>query len=97
MYAVVNHLQLKVSVAEIESKVESEAAPLLASYPGFQGFYFVQESENRAIVILVWDGAESAANAAKEFGSAWFNDNIIPILSSPQDRHAGPVVAMARK
>lgn len=92
MFAVVNHLHLNKPVDEIRVSIEQEGAPLLATFPGFQGFYFVKEAEDRAIVIILWATPADAQSGAQKFGSTWFAQNIAPFLASEQQRSVGPVL-----
>lgn len=92
MYAVVNHLHFSKPVEEFRGPVADEGLPLLQSLPGFQDFYFVKVSDDRAIVILVWQDAASADSGAKTFGPAWFAKNFAPYLASEQQRSGGEVL-----
>ena len=92
MYAVVNHLHLKVSVEQISVAMEQEGLPILKELPGFQGVNLVKVADDRLIVILYWDSAASAENGAKTFGPTWFAKNVAPHLASEQQRNTGKVV-----
>lgn len=92
MFAVINHLHLSKPVAEFRSGLEQEGLPLLAGLPGFRDFYFVQEAEDRAAVIILWASADDAANGAQTFGPTWFAKQIAPYLASEQQRSMGEVV-----
>lgn len=92
MYAVVNHVHFNKPVDEFRTAVAQEGAPLLASLPGFQGFHFVKVTEDRAIVIILWQDAASAENGAKAFGPTWFAKNFAPYLASEQQRSSGEVI-----
>lgn len=92
MFAVINHLHLSKPVAEFRSGLEQEGLPLLAGLPGFRDFYFVQEAEDRAVVIILWASAAEAANGAKTFGPTWFAKHIAPYLASEQQRSMGEVI-----
>lgn len=92
MFAVVNHLQFTKSVDDLREVVVSGGLPLLQSLPGFQNFYFVKTTPDRAIVILIWQDAASAENGAKTFGPTWFAKHFAPYLASEQQRSAGEVL-----
>jgi hypothetical protein len=92
MFAVINHLHFSKPVAEFRAGLAQEGLPLLASQPGFRDFYFVQEGEDRAAVIILWASAEDAANGARAFGPTWFAQHIAPYLASEQQRSMGEVM-----
>ncbi len=92
MYAVVNQLHFSKPVDELSVAVQNEGMPLLASLPGFKDFYFVKVSDDRAVVIIVWEDAASAESGAKAFGPPWFAKNFAPYLSSDQQRSGGAVI-----
>lgn len=92
MYAVVNHLHLNGLIDDLLPSLEAEGAPLLDSQPGFRGFYFVREAEDRAIAIILWESHEYAERGAQAFGPTWFAQNVAPRLASPQQRSGGEVV-----
>lgn len=92
MYAVVNHLHFNKPVAEIKQSVAEEGLPLLATLPGFQDFYFVQEADDKGVIIIIWADGASAAAAAQVFGPTWFAQNIMPNLAAPQGRSSGEVL-----
>ncbi len=93
MYAVVNHLHFNKPVAEIRQSIVEEGLPLLSALPGFQDFYFVQEGEDKGVIIIIWADGASAAAGAQAFGPTWFAQNIMPNLASPHQRTAGEVLA----
>src|SRR5690242_4497994 len=94
MFAVVNHLHFSKPVDEFKQSVEEAGLPLLASFPGFQNFYFVRVDEYDAIVIIIWDSAENAKNGSQKFGPTWFAANFAPYLAnaSDQQRSMGEVI-----
>ena len=92
MFAVINHIHSSKPVNEFKAAVEQELPPLLSSFPGFRDFYFVREGEDRCVAIILWDSAAEAANGAKEIGSTWFNQNVVPYLASEQQRSMGEVL-----
>lgn len=92
MHAVINHLHFTKPAEEFRAPLEEEGLPLLASLPGFRGFYFVKEAEDRAAVILLWEDAASAQAGARAFGPTWFAANIAPALASEQRRSMGDVL-----
>lgn len=92
MFAVVNHLHFNKPVDEFREVVEREGMPLLATYPGFMGFYFVKEADDKGIIIILWQDGPSAAEGAKSFGPTWFAKNFAPYLASEQQRAAGEVL-----
>ena len=92
MYAVINHLHFDRPADEFREPLEREGVPLLAGLPGFRGFYFVKEADDRGAVILLWQDAESAANGAKAFGPTWFAKHVAPYLASDQQRTTGEVL-----
>lgn len=92
MFAVVNHLHLKVSIEQIRSATEQEGLSILKELPGFRGVNLVKVADDRMIVILYWDSAANADNGAKIFGPTWFAKNIAPFLASEQQRSAGEVI-----
>jgi heme-degrading monooxygenase HmoA len=92
MYIVVNHLHFDRPVDGFSAPVANEGLPLLQSLPGFKDFYFVKVTDDRAIVILVWQDAASAYNGAKAFGPTWFDKNLAPYLASEQQRSSGEVL-----
>jgi heme-degrading monooxygenase HmoA len=53
MFIVVNHLHLNIPVDELRPALEQEGIPLLESLPGFRGFYFVKNAEDRATVLVM--------------------------------------------
>jgi hypothetical protein len=93
MFAVVNHLHLKIPVDQLRPAVEAEGIPILSKLPGFHDLLFVKAAEDRAIVILLWASAADADNGAKTFGPTWFAKHIAPQLASEQQRSAGEIVA----
>jgi heme-degrading monooxygenase HmoA len=92
MFAVVNHLHFTKPVDEFRQPVQQEGLPLLKSLPGFKDFMLVKVSEDRAIVILLWEDGASAENGSKTFGPTWFARNFAPFLASEQQRSVGPVI-----
>jgi hypothetical protein len=70
---------------------------LIESQPGFRGFYFVKNAEDRATVVLLWESASDADNGAKAFGPTWFAKNIAPYLASEQQRSGGEVIAQSKR
>lgn len=96
MFAVVNHLHLKIPVDQLRPSIEAEGIPLLSSLPGFHDMLFVKVADDRAIVILLWESAADADSGAKTFGPTWFARHIAPQLASEQLRSAGEVVAHYR-
>ncbi len=93
MFAVINHLHFSKPVDEFQIPIEQEGLlPLLSGFPGFRKLYFVKVSEDRAAVIILWDSAAEAANAAEEIGSTWFAQHIAPHLASEQQRSVGEVI-----
>jgi len=97
MYVVINHLHLSIPVDELRPGLEQELVPLLQSMPGFQGFYFVKNANDRATVLLFWDSAANAENGAKTFGPTLFAKNIAPYLASEQQRSGGEVIVQAQQ
>jgi hypothetical protein len=95
MYAVVNHLHFSRPADSFKQELEAEGLPLLASLAGFKGFYFVRSAEDRAIVILLWESAETAQLGAQTFGPTWFARHIAPHLASEQQRSMGEVLVFA--
>ena len=93
VYAVVNHLHLKIPVDELRPSLEQEGAPLIAAQPGFKGARFVKVDDHHGIVILLWETAADAQNGAQKFGPTWFAKNIAPNLASEQQRSVGEIVA----
>jgi len=93
MFAVINHLHLKIPVDDLRPSLEQEGIPLLAAQPGFNNVYFVRHDEFHATVIILWDSPAAAEAGAKVFGPTWFAKNIAPQLASDQQRSAGEVVA----
>ena len=92
MVAVINHLHFNRPVDEFQQPLAEDGLPLLASMPGFRGFYFVREAKDRAAVIILWENVDSAASGAMKFGPGWFNTNLAPHLASEQVRSAGEVL-----
>ena len=92
MFAVVNHLHLKVPVEQIREATAQEGLPILKDLPGFQGLTLVKAADDRMIVILHWDSPANAESGAKTFGPTWFAKNIAPYLASEQQRSAGEVM-----
>jgi hypothetical protein len=94
MFAVVNQLHFSKPVEEFRKAVEETGLSLLASFPGFQNFYFVRVNEYDAIVIIIWDSAENARNGSQKFGPTWFATNFAPYLTSASDqrRSVGEVI-----
>ena len=97
MYIVINHLHLSIPVNQVCPGLEQEGIPLLEGLPGFHGLYFVEHTEDRATVILLWESASDADNEAKTFGPTWFAKNIAPYLASEQQRSGGEVIVQSRK
>ncbi|MCC6802231.1 MAG: hypothetical protein IT319_05040, partial [Anaerolineae bacterium] len=91
MFAVVNHLHFTKSTDEIGLAMRQEGLPLLATYPGFQDFYFVRVDDSHGIVIILWDTPANAMNGSQQFGPSWFAANVAPYLASEQQRSVGPV------
>lgn len=92
MFAVVNHLHFSKPVDELAIAVREEGLGVLSALPGFQDFYFVKTGEDRAIVIIIWQDANSANEGAKVFGPTWFAKNFAPFLASEQQRSGGEVL-----
>jgi hypothetical protein len=92
MHAVINHLHLKKPVEELRPGVEKELVPLLRTLSGFRSFYFIREADDRAAVVILWDSAEDAQQAAGVIGPGWFHQNIAPHLASEQLRSTGDVI-----
>lgn len=92
MVAVVNHLHFTKPVEEFRAALEQEGLPLLSLLPGFVDFYFVRESDDRAIVLIFWDGTEAAEAGAKAFGPTWFAKNFAPYLAEKEERSVGEVI-----
>jgi hypothetical protein len=97
VFAVVNHLHLKVPVEQIRSATEQEGLPILKGLPGFQGVNLVKTADDRMIVILYWDSPANADNGARTFGPTWFAKNIVPYLASEQQRSVGEVILHYQK
>jgi heme-degrading monooxygenase HmoA len=98
MFAVINHLHLSKPVNEFQAPIEQEGLlPLLSSLPGFRNFYFVRVSEDRGVVIILWDSAAEAANGANEIGPTWFAQHIAPYLASEQQRSVGEVIVQSER
>jgi hypothetical protein len=97
VFAVVNHLHLKVPVEQIRSATEQEGLPILKGLPGFQGVNLVKTADDRMIVILYWDSPANADNGARTFGPTWFAKNIAPYLASEQQRSVGEVILHYQK
>ncbi|KXK20012.1 MAG: hypothetical protein UZ15_CFX003001865 [Chloroflexi bacterium OLB15] len=92
MYAVINQLHFNKPVDELGVAVRNEGMPLLASLPGFRDFYFIKVSDDRGVVIILWEDAASAESGAKAFGPTWFAKNFAPYLASDQQRTGGAVI-----
>jgi hypothetical protein len=86
MFAVVNHLHLSKPVNEFQKSVEESGLPLLASFQGFQNFYFVRVDDYNAIMMIIWDSAENAQKGSQKFGPTWFAANFAPYLASASDQ-----------
>lgn len=71
-----------------------ELVPLLRTLSGFRAFYFVQEAKDRGAVVILWDRAEDAQQAAGVIGPGWFHENIAPHLASDQVRVTGDVIVV---
>jgi len=92
MFAVINHLHFIKPVDEFKELIEKEGLPFLSSHKGFLDFYFIKETYNKAIVIILWEDAASAEAGAKSFGPAWFGKNLKPFFAKPEDRSTGEVI-----
>jgi hypothetical protein len=92
MHAVVNHLHLTKPVDEFRNAIQQELLPIFTAQPGFHEFHFVKVAEDRAIVIILWQDAESADNGGKVIGPTWFAQNFAPYLASEQERSTGEVI-----
>lgn len=97
MYAVVNHLHFSSPATDFVPGLQEEGVHILAAQPGFEGFYFVKEADDRGIVIILWASAEAAANGAKVFGPTWFARHIAPNLAGEQVRTLGEVLVHRTK
>lgn len=95
MFAVVNHLHFSKPVDEMGAAVRQEGLAVLSSLPGFRDFYFVKVTDDRAIVIILWEDAAAADSGAKVFGPTWFAKNFAPYLASEQQRSGGEVIVQA--
>lgn len=91
MHAVVNHLHLTVPVAEVRPTIERELPPVFDGLPGFVRFYLVETAPDRAIAIILWESAETAANGARTIGPSFFAKHVAPHLASEQQRSVGEV------
>ena len=96
MYTVVSHYHLNIPVDQIQPKFE-EGIPTISAMQGFQGVHLIKNANDRATIILFWDNASDAENAAKLLGPTWLAANIMPHLASPQDRSAGEVIIRHQK
>lgn len=92
MYAVVNYLHLTKPTDEIGRAMQEEGVSLLATFPGFQDFYFVKVDDSHGIVIILWDTPADAMNGSQKFGPTWFAANVAPYLASEQARSTGAVI-----
>lgn len=97
MFAVVNHLHFSKPVDEFKHIIESDGLPFLSSHQGFEGFYFVKESDTKAIVIILWKDGPSAEAGAKSFGPAWFAKHFKPYFAEPEQRTVGQVIVSSIK
>lgn len=93
MYAVVNHLEFTKPVDELRDIVLNDGIPTLARNAGFIDFHLVKTDAHKAIVIIIWEDAESAQAGAKTFGPTWFATHFKPFLSAPEQRSTGDVIA----
>jgi heme-degrading monooxygenase HmoA len=96
MYVVIDHYHLSIPVDQIRPRFE-EAAPLVASMPGFQGAYLLKDANDRATLLLFWDTETDAENANKRMGPSWFANNVAPHLASPPQRSVSEVILQQQK
>jgi hypothetical protein len=92
MYVVINHIHLTVPVEQLRQPLEMECVPILAAQPGFAGFAFVREADDRAVVIIYWESRDAAMNGSRVFGPTWFAQHIAPLLASEQRHSTGDVL-----
>jgi hypothetical protein len=92
MFAIINDLHLSKPVNEFQAPIEQELLPVLSSYSGYRSFRLVRVNEDRAIVIILFDSAAEATNAANEIGPTWFAKHVGPHLAREQQRSVGEVI-----
>jgi heme-degrading monooxygenase HmoA len=92
MFAVVNHLQFTKPVQEIKVAIEKDGLGFLAAHDGFINFHLVQETEDKAILVIFWKDAESASAGTDSFRAEWFAENLKPYLVWPEEKASGPVM-----
>jgi heme-degrading monooxygenase HmoA len=96
MFAVVNHLQFNKPVDEFRDIVQADGIPMLSKHPGFIDFHLVKVDEYNAIVLILWQDAESARSGAKAFGPTWFATHIKPHLAGGENRSVGEIIASSK-
>jgi len=94
MYAVVNHLHFREAIdPALALAAENYLAPQVEAIDGFESFHMVQTSEKDAILVIFAETAETLDRIATEVGSPWMTANVLPLLTSPPERHIGRIVA----
>jgi len=91
--AVVNHLHFREAPSpELFARAQAEVVPQARTIKGFRGLHIVQVAPDHVILIVMGDTPEVLDKVATEVGSPWMVANVVPLLTSPPERHVGPLV-----
>ena len=99
MHIVVTQLPLVDGVdwLEFQSKVDQFQGKLSAERPEFRGVSLVRVSDNKAILVVLFNDRESLDDISSNLAAPWFADNLKSYLAGPVDRQVGEIVAGSMK
>lgn len=91
--AVVNHLHFREAPSpDLFARAQDEVVPQARKIEGFRGLHVMQVAPDHFILIIMGDTPEVLDRVASEVGSPWMMSHVVPLLSSPPERHVGPLV-----
>ena len=94
MAAIVDHLHFKEPIdPAIFARFEIDLVPHMRAVEGFRGLEVIETSEHDAILMILGDSIEALVQIAAEVGSPWMQENIVPLLDRPPQRHIGRTIA----
>lgn len=95
MYAVVNHLPIKLDAdwQDIAAKFSAFAAATGKAFPQLKTAVLLRASDTEAIFMGVYLDKETMEHVSSNVAAPWFAENIRPYLAGPAMRSAGKVVS----
>jgi hypothetical protein len=92
--AVVNVLHFKQSPdPALFERAAEELGPQMRDVLGFQGLHVVRSGETEIVLIIQADSIEVLDDIATNIVSPWMVEHVVPLLTSPPQRHLGEVIA----